>query len=172
LVTNGLQGAALAFEPREGKVLRRPPRPPGEPIFDRLMIERTLIAVLVTGGVAFGAFWWMLRAGWGEPAARNALLLLLVLFLNVHIGNSRSEVRSALRLSPLRVPLLMGTALGALLLHGLAMYMPLGHDLLRTEAVGIYTWAALFALSLTVFGAIEVHKWFRAGRPSAAGPSP
>jgi len=38
------------------------------------------------GFVGFGAFWWMLRAGWTEGAARNALLLLMVLFENVHIG--------------------------------------------------------------------------------------
>jgi Ca2+-transporting ATPase len=162
LVTNGLQGVALAFEPGEGDVLRRPPRPPGEPVFDRLMIQRTLIAALVMGGVGFGTFWWMLRAGWGESSARNALLLLMVLFLNVHIGNSRSEVKSALSLSPLRVPLLLGTALGALLLHVLAMYSPLGQSVLRTGPVGPGTWAALFALSLTVLVAVEAHKWLRA----------
>jgi len=42
LVTNGIQGIALAFEPGEPGILRRRPRSPGEPIFNRLMIERTL----------------------------------------------------------------------------------------------------------------------------------
>jgi magnesium-transporting ATPase (P-type) len=169
LVTNGIQGVALAFEPSEGDVLRRRPRPPGEPIFNRLMVERTLLAAVVMGGVGFGAYGWMLRAGWGEPSARNALLLLMVLFLNVHIGNSRSETKSALRLSPLRVPLLLGSAVAALLLHVAAMYLPLGQAVLQTEPVGLGTWAALLALSLTVFGAIEVHKWSWAARQRLNG---
>jgi hypothetical protein len=131
------------------------------------MIERTLIAALVMGCVGFGAFWWMLEAGWTEAGARNALLLLMVLFLNVHIGNARSETRSALRLSPLRVPLLLGTTLGALLLHVLAMYLPFGRAVLRIEPVGLGTWAALATLSLTVFVAIEIHKQVRsAGNPN------
>jgi P-type Ca2+ transporter type 2C len=167
IMTNGLQGVALAFEPSEGNVLRRPPRPPGQPIFDGLMVERTLIAALVMGCVGFGAYWWTLQAGWSVPSARNALLLLMVLFLNVHIGNSRSEMKSALSLSPLRVPLLFITALGALLLHALAMYLPIGQRILRTEPVGPWTWAALFGLSLTIFAAIEMHKWFRRDRRPA-----
>jgi magnesium-transporting ATPase (P-type) len=159
LLTNGLQGVALAFEPSEGDVLRRPPRPPREPIFNRLMVERTLLSALVMGGVGFGVYWWAIRSGWSESAARNALLVLMVLFLNVHIGNSRSETKSAFGLSPLRVPLLFATAVGTLLLQVAAMYLPVGRAVLQTEPVSAGTWAALFALSLTVFVALELHKW-------------
>ena len=42
LVTNGIQDVALAFEPEEGNELDRPPRPPNEPIFNQLMIERVV----------------------------------------------------------------------------------------------------------------------------------
>ena len=101
LVTNGIQDVALAFEPGEGDVLRRRPRSPRERLFDRLMIERTVLAAAVMGLVGFAAFVWMLRAGWPEASARNGLLLLLVLFENIHLGNCRSETKSALRTSPL-----------------------------------------------------------------------
>ena len=50
------------------------------------------------GGMGFIAFERMLRAGWPETEARNALLLLMVLFENIHIGNSRSETVAALRM--------------------------------------------------------------------------
>ena len=66
LVTNGIQDVALAFEPSEGDVLNRPARPTSERIFNQLMIERTIIAGLVMGCVGFGAFRWMLQAGWSE----------------------------------------------------------------------------------------------------------
>jgi P-type Ca2+ transporter type 2C len=99
LVTNGIQDVALAFEPGEGDTLRRKPRPPSERIFNQLMIERTLIGAVIIGVVGFATFYWMLNNGWSETSARNGLLLLMVLFENVHIGNCRSETKSALPVS-------------------------------------------------------------------------
>jgi magnesium-transporting ATPase (P-type) len=162
LVTNGIQDVALAFEPGESGVLARAPRPPHEPIFDRLMIERTLIAAAVMGGVCLGAFWWMLDSGWPESDARNVLLLLMVLFENVHMGNCRSETRSALIVSPLRSPVLLSGTLGALLVHVGAMHAPWLSAVLDTAPVSGRTWGVLLALSLSVFIASELHKlWWR-----------
>ena len=171
LVTNGIQDVALAFEPSEGDVLSRAPRPPSESIFNRLMIERTIVAALVMGSVGFGAFWWMLRAGWTEATARNALLLLMVLFENVHIGNCRSETKSALRLSPFRSPILLGGALIALLIHLVTMFVPLGQKILHVEPVGLTTFACLWALALSVFVAMEIHKWAWDVREQRKAPS-
>ena len=46
IVTNGLQDVALAFEPGEKNVLDRPPRDPQAGIFDRLLVERTILGGL------------------------------------------------------------------------------------------------------------------------------
>ncbi len=162
LVTNGIQDVALAFEPNEGDVLARRPRPPRERIFNRLMIERTIVAALVMGLVGFFAFRWLLPADATEAeiaGARNALLLLMVLFENVHIGNCRSETKSALRLSPLRSPILLAGAATAFLLHLGAMYLPLGQSLLGTAPVAPRDWLVLLLLALTIFPAMELHKW-------------
>lgn len=159
LVTNGIQDVALAFEPGEGDVLKRPPRPPKEPIFNRLMIERTLVAAFVMAAVAFGTFKWTLDAGWSEASARNALLLLMVLFENFHIGNCRSETKSAFRLSPLRSPILLTGAIAAFVVHVTTLYLPLGQTMLRTEPVGLITWFTLAGLALSVLVAMEIHKW-------------
>ena len=169
LVTNGIQDVALAFEPSEGDVLSRPPRPPSERIFNRLMIERTIVAAVMMGFAGFGVFWWMLRAGWTEAEARNALLLLMVLFENVHIGNCRSETKSALRLSPLSSPVLLGGALIALLVHLGMMFSPLGQKVLRVEPLGLTTLACLAAVALSIFVAMEIHKWTWAMRERRDG---
>ncbi|MHC4407735.1 MAG: cation-translocating P-type ATPase [Planctomycetota bacterium] len=168
LVTNGIQDVALAFEPKEHDVLHRRPRAPTERIFNRLMIERTLVGALVIGGVGFAAFWWMIRAGWTEAAARNALLLLMVLFENVHIGNCRSETASAFRLSPLRSPILLIGTVTALSVHVLALYLPALQGLLGTSPVDAQVWVALVALSLSATAALEIHKWTWSLRRSAA----
>jgi len=159
LVTNGIQGIALAFEPGESGILGRKPRRPTEAIFDRLMIERTLVAASVIALVGVGAFWYMIGTGWSHDAARNALLLLLVLFENVHIGNCRSETQSAFRLSPLRSPFLLMGAICALLVHVIGMHVPFLQSVLRTEPVSLRTWAVMIALAMTVLVAIELQKW-------------
>jgi magnesium-transporting ATPase (P-type) len=159
LVTNGIQGVALAFEPGEEGILHRNPRPPSEPIFNQLMVERTLVAAFVMAAVGVGAFWWMINAGWSEYSARNALLLLLVLFENIHIGNCRSETRSALAISPFRSPILLLGAAGAFSIHLFSMYFPPLQSVLRTEPVSLQTWGVLLGLALTIFVAMEIHKW-------------
>ena len=88
------------------------------------MIERTIVAALVVGFIGFGAFYWMIANGWEVPEARNVLLLLMVLFENFHIGNCRSETKSAFTLSPLRSPMLLTGALAALLIHVAVMNIP------------------------------------------------
>jgi magnesium-transporting ATPase (P-type) len=170
LVTNGIQGIALAFEPGESGILRRKPRRPSEPIFNRLMIERTVVAAGTMATVGVGAFWWMIQAGWAHDSARNALLLLLVLFENVHIGNCRSETQSALSQSPLRSPYLLAGAICAFLVHLTAMHVPFLQSILRTEPVSLTTWVTMIGLALTIFVAMETHKWIwnRRTKQSAA----
>ena len=167
LVTNGIQDIALAFEPGEEDILQKKPRPPKERILNKLMIERTVIAALTMGSVGFGFFYFMIQNGWSEYSARNTLLLLMVLFENVHIGNCRSETKSALILSPLRSPILLIGAISAFLIHLSMMYLPFGQKILQMEPVQLNTWIILIVLALTIFFAMEIHKflWSRKNKP-------
>jgi len=88
----------------------------------------------------------------------------MVLFENVHVGNCRSETKSAFILSPLKSPILLIGVLSALLIHVGAMYLPLGQTILQMEPVHFNTWILLLVLSLTIFISIEIHKWFWAIR--------
>lgn len=161
LVTNGIQGVALAFEPGEGDSLKRKPRDPAEPLFNRLMMERILIATLVVGIGGFAVFATAIKNGWSTEAARNLLLLTMVLYENFHIGNCRSETKSALALSPLRSPVLFFGTLGALLLHVVAMHIPLLQNVLSTEPVSIAMWGVVVGIAFLIIPAVEWHKWKR-----------
>jgi len=160
LVTNGIQGVALAFEPGEGDSLRRKPRPPGEAVFNRLMVERVLVAMLVVGGGGFLVYDIALRLGWAVEDARNLLLLSMVLFENFHVGNCRSETRSAFSLSPLRSPVLFFGTLGAFLIHVAGMYVPFLQEMLSTQPVDPWMWAIAIGVSVLIVPAVELHKWW------------
>jgi len=159
LVTNGIQGVALAFEPGEGDNLQRPPRDPSEAIFNRLMIERILVAVFMVGFGGFAIFAFAIWQGWSVESARNLLLLTMVLFENFHIGNCRSESKSAFSLSPLRSPVLFFGTIGALLLHVVAMYVPVLQSVLSTEPVSVAMWGLAILVAVSVVPAVEWHKW-------------
>lgn len=166
LVTNGIQGVALAFEPGEGDSLRRKPRPPGEAVFNRLMVERMLVAVLVIGCGGFLVYDIALRLGWAVADARNLLLLAMVLSENFHVGNCRSETRSAFALSPLRSPVLFFGTLGAFLVHVAGMYVPFLQDMLATKPVDPWLWGIAIAVSVLIVPAVELHKGWWAQRTS------
>lgn len=163
LVTNGIQDVALAFEPGEGDELERPPRSPREPIFDRVMIERTLLSAAVMGVATFLVFEQLIAAGVATEAARNAALLLMVLFENVHVFNSRSETRLAIRHSGLRNPLLLGGTLLAQCIHILAMYTPGLSGVLGVEPVSFGFWLSLLGVAMSVLVVMELHKMIRFG---------
>jgi Ca2+-transporting ATPase len=169
LVTNGIQGVALAFEPGEGDSLRRKPRPPDESVFNRLMVERVLVAMLVVGCGGFLVYDLALRAGWDVAHARNLLLLVMVLFENFHIGNCRSETKSAFALSPLRSPVLFFGTLGAFLIHLSAMYVPFLQVMLATKPVELWMWGLAFGVSVLIVPAVELHKRWWAKRADSTG---
>ncbi len=165
LVTNGIQDVALAFEPAEGDELSRPPRPPDEPVFDRLMVERVVLSALVIGGTAFLLYQGLLAAGWTLEAARNATLLLMVLFENVHAFNSRSETRSLFRQGLGGNRLLLGGVILAQGVHVAAMYTPGLREVLGVAPVTLAQWSTLLALALVLLGVMEAHKaWWRRRR--------
>lgn len=169
LVTNGIQDVALAFEPPEGDEMNRPPRRPREAIFNRLMIERVLLSATVMGVLAFLAFRNLILAGVAEFEARNLVLLLMVLFENVHIGNCRSETRSAFALSPLRNLILLIGTVASQLAHIAAMHLPVISTVLQVQPVSLNQWTWLLVVALALIGVMELHKFLRHFGPDRAG---
>jgi len=171
LVTNGIQDVALAFEPAEGDVLGQRPRPPAEPVFEALMRQRTLLAAVVMGVVGFGLYEQLLARGWPLELARNALLLQMVLFENMQIGNCRLEHYSVLASSPLRSPLLLAGTAAAFALHVVMMHWPLGQSLLGTAPLPPQQWLVELGLSLSVLLAVEIQKALRRHHAPASFPA-
>jgi P-type Ca2+ transporter type 2C len=160
LVTNGIQGVALAFEPGDNEELRRKPRPPDEPIFNRLLIERTAISVLVMALGGFAVYAYALYLGWEVAAARNFLLLTMVLFEIIHIANCRSETKSAFKKVPWSNPVLFFGTLAAFGLHLLAMNWSPLQSILRAQPVSADAWLGASAIALLILPAVEIHKWY------------
>ena len=162
LVTSGVQHIGLSLEPGEGDEMQKAPRPPSEPLFNRLMIERVLLSALVVGGMSYLCFAFLLHQGWDQTSARNSTLLLMVLFENVQVLNSRSETRSVFFHPLFRNPYLIAATLAAQSIHIAAMYWPLMQQVLGINPVQLGHWGTLLMMALSLLLAIELHKiWLR-----------
>ena len=113
LVTNGIQDVALGLETVEPGILKLPPRPPNEPIFNRVMISRIAVGGFYMGFIAFGLFYYLMNNGYAIDNARNLTLMLMVLFENIHVFNSRSERASIFKINHLKTPLILVSVITA-----------------------------------------------------------
>lgn len=161
LVTNGLQDVALAFEPAEEDVGRRPPRDPREGVFTRLMIERTVLvgAILLAG--TLGLFAYQLASGTAVEQARTIAMTTMVLFQNFYVLSSRSFTASVFRISPLGNRLLLAAVVAALGLQVLAVYWPPLQFILRTEPLSLQDWLAIVPVASSVLILVEIEKAVR-----------
>jgi Ca2+-transporting ATPase len=168
LVTNGVQDVGLAFERGTGDELRVPPRPSHEPIFNRLMIQRGVLAGLWMSALGLTLYVCMLNSGRPLEEARNALLLLMVLMQNVDAINARSETISVLRLPLRNNPVLLAGVGVALGLHVAAMYLPWLQRVLTVEPPSFFDWLLLPVLAVSLLLLMEAQKHWRRSRVQSA----
>lgn len=158
LVTNGIQHVGLAFEPGEKGAMNRPPRPPSQGIFNRLMISQILVSSVIMGVIGFIAWYYMISTGVEENTARNLAVLLFVLLENVHVFNCRSEFVSAFRMPLSRNLFLVGSVIAAQAIHQIAMHIPVLQDVLGLEPVTLTQWGVLFAAACIIVVIMEIFK--------------
>ena len=161
LVTNGIQHIALGLEKAEPGVLQRKARDPKEPIFNKIMISRVVTGGLYMGVTAFAIFYTLLNFGYGEEYARNATLLLMVLFENVHVVNSRSEKHSLFKIDHRKNMFLWVSLITAQAIHIGSMYIPFMKSLLDIQPVSLKMWGSLLLVALLLTVVMELEKIIR-----------
>jgi calcium-translocating P-type ATPase len=161
LVASGFQDMALAVEKAEPEILKRKPRDPKEPIFNKVMVSRVVVGGLYMGISAFALFYTLLEFGYQEETARNLTLLLMVLFENVHVFNSRSENNSIFKINHAKNRFLWISVLAAQGIHIVSMHNPFMQSLLSIEPVSLEMWTTLLFIALTLVAVMEAEKFFR-----------
>jgi magnesium-transporting ATPase (P-type) len=159
LVTNGIQDKGLAFESGERDVMSQAPRPPRERIFNRQMIQQTLVASSAMAVTAFGLWYYLLNyEHYNEVEARNTVLLLMVLLQNFHVFNTRSEKHSAFRTPLFSNWWLIGGIALAQLVHIVAMQVPVMQNLLQVQPISYANWTKLLLTAAIIVVVLETFK--------------
>ncbi len=162
LVTDGLPGLALAGEPAEPDVMRRPPRPPNESVFARGMWQHIVWAGLLMAGVTLGTQAWAHHSGFAHW--QTMVFTVLTLSQLGHVLAIRSERESLFAIGIASNPRLLAAVLFTVVLQLATLYLPLFNAWFKTEPLSAGELAACLALSSVVFVAVEIEKcMLRAG---------
>jgi magnesium-transporting ATPase (P-type) len=143
VVTNGVQDVALAFEPGEKDVLQAQAATAsrGGHLAPAVGADRDRRAR--HGRRHAGVFFWELNAHDDLGMARTVALTTMVLFQVFHVGNSRSEHRSAFAKSPFSTRSCSSARWWRSRLHIAALYLPFTQFILRVEPLDLETWVRM-----------------------------
>jgi len=157
LVTDGLPGLALAVEPAERNVMKRPPRPPQESIFAGGMWQHMLWVGLLMAGVSLVAQAWAYHTG--SAHWQSMVFTVLTLAQMGHVLAIRSERDSLFTLGLFSNLPLLGAVLLTFALQMAILYVPALQVVFRTAPLSVQELLICIALSSVVFVSVEVEKW-------------
>ena len=145
MITTVALDLALAFEPAEPGTMRRPPRPPDEPLLDRHLLWLVgLVSVLILAA-AFGGFLWYRASGADLELARTVAVNTVVFCELFYLFSCRSLTEPALtRKGLLGSPIVLGAVGAVVLFQLLYTYAPPLQGLFDSRPLAAADW--LFVL--------------------------
>jgi len=158
LATDGLPALALAVDPPEPDLMRRPPRDPRNGIFSRSVVILMAVGGLWSALVNMAVFSGALAAGFPLRKAMSMTFVALVLIQFLKAYNYRSDHRSVFD-RPFANRWLNLAILWELILLYLIMSVPLLEHAFGTVRLTLAEWALLSAAVFTVVPVIEFGKW-------------
>jgi Ca2+-transporting ATPase len=156
LVTDGLPGLALAAEPAERELMKRPPRPPQESIFAHGLWQHILWAGLLIGTVSLVAQAWSIE--YAHEQWQTMVFTVLTLSQLAHVLSVRSDTQSLFRIGLLSNRPLLAAVLLTIGLQLCVIYLPPLQGVFKTSALSLFELAICFALASVVLVAVEFEK--------------
>ncbi|MDO5288071.1 MAG: HAD-IC family P-type ATPase [Pseudomonadota bacterium] len=152
-------GLVLAFEPPEGQVMRRPPRPASAPLLSPFMLWRVALVSLLFTLAVFATVAWAQWRGLSLQASRT---LVVNAFCALEIGylfSVRYLHGSAFTLQGLRgTPAVLWAVVAVVALQLLFTYTPWMHALFDTRPVGLLDVLLVIGLGALLMAVLEVEK--------------
>jgi Ca2+-transporting ATPase len=162
LVTDGLPGLALAAEPAERDVMRRPPRPPQESLLGGGMASQMLWTGLLMAAITLLTQAFAARGGNGHW--QTMVFTVLTLAQMWQVLAVRSEHDSLFRQGVMSNRPLLGAVTLTFALQLAVIYAPPLRPIFRTAPLSAGELAGCVAVSSVAFVAVELDKWRRRTR--------
>ena len=157
LVTDGLPGLALASEPAEKNIMKRPPRNSKENIFSNGMGRHILWVGFSIGITTLGIQYWAINNQ--NPHWQTITFTALCFSQMGHIMAIRSERESLFKIGIFSNKPLLGALLLTVGLQLMLIYIPFLNVIFKTQPLSIDELIITIGVSSVVFWAVEIEKW-------------
>ncbi len=159
LVTDGLPSLALAVEPAEWDTMRRPPRPPHEPLLAGGLGRHILWVGVVLALVSLSPGYLLWQQG--SESWRTMIFTTLSLAQMGHVLAVRSERASLFELGLRSNPALLGAVALTGALQLAVVYLPVLQDVFDTVALSLAELVGCLLVSSVMLWGVELEKWVR-----------
>jgi len=157
LATDGLPALALAVDPPEPDLMRRPPRDPHAGIFGPRVIALMLVGGAWSMFVNVGLFAWLLHSGRPLPEAMALTFVSLVLIQFLKAYSYRSDHAPVLQRPFANHWLNLAVAWEVMLLS-LVLYLPALQVPFDTFSLSFTDWALVLGVSASVLPVLDIAK--------------
>lgn len=161
MITAVTLGLALAFEPPEKGVMKRPPRNASEPLLTSHFIWRIVFVSIILMSGTFGLFLWENSRGVSVEYARTVAVNTLVMFEIFYLFNARYITDSILNWQGFTGNPYVLIAIAVLVLFQLAFtYMTPLQTLFGTVDLELLEWLRILAVASSILFLVELEKLF------------
>lgn len=159
LVSDGLPAIALAMEPAEQGIMKRPPRPQKESIFAGGLGLHILLVGLLIGILCLVTQYIGIK---NEISAWQTMVFTVLCFSQMaHVLAIRSERIFLFRQGLFSNPWLLASIALTVLLQLIIIYLPPANMIFKTQPLTMVELALCFGISAIVFHVVELEKWLR-----------
>jgi Ca2+-transporting ATPase len=159
LMTDGLPALALAVEPAEGDVMKRPPRHPKESIFAHGLGFFALWVGLLMAGLVLSVQAWAIKTGHSHWQTMVFTVLCIM-----QLGNAlaiRSERESLFKIGLFTNKPLLGAVLLSFTFQMATIYIPFLNPVFKTQPLDFDELVISLGLASIIFFAVEIEKWWK-----------
>ncbi|MCB4769876.1 HAD-IC family P-type ATPase [Ancylobacter sp. Lp-2] len=159
LVLSATLGLALAFEPTEPGIMKRPPRPPGAGLLSPFMLWRIVFVSLLFLVAVLGLFEWSLARGDDVEMARTIVVNAIVVMEIFYLFNVRYIRGSSLTLVGVVGTRAVIAALAAVVVAQFAFtYLPLLQEIFATRPVSLPDGILIVGVGVALMIVLEIEK--------------
>lgn len=159
LITDGLPGLALASEPAEANIMKRPPRNPKENIFSNGMAVHILWVGFLMGVVTIGMQAYAIHVA---NSHWQTMAFTVLCFSQLgHVMVIRSSQDSIFKIGFFsNKPMIIALAI-TVSLQLMIIYTPLFNGIFKTQPLTLGELTLTLAVSSIVFWSVEIEKWLK-----------
>jgi len=162
MVSSVALAMALAFEPGEANIMRRPPRPVNEALLSGFLLWRVaLVSILFAAGV-FGIFSWSQYHGATLEESRTYAVNALVVMEVFYLFSVRYIYSPSLTIKGLfGTRAVIAAVIIVVVMQLIFTYAPFMEKLFDTRPIDFSHGFEIILLGVLFFGILEIEKWIR-----------